>query len=235
MEQRQIRLGSSLNPSLLTDILPDIVMSVFALIVILLALVGELLLCRYFVGVSRSPPSEKESFVPSAIVFVLVSLLIGCHGVCFKTMGDYLLPLSCGAIATIVVTLCVPGHVSGSCNWVILLPSPFGVLGILVATVRRQHARRSGSSLSREEHLLTSLEQCLLCAVLVALIVLICLLALETSSGASALLGAMIGAGICMIAVGRARLARIAWRLEISARDQALNQASYDDSDIPSE
>merc|ERR1719401_430495 len=63
MDQRQIRLGSSLNPSILTDILPEIVMSVFALIVIILAFVGEILLCRYFVSVSRSPRAEEESIV----------------------------------------------------------------------------------------------------------------------------------------------------------------------------
>lgn len=235
MEQRQIRLGSSLNPSILTDILPEIVMSIFALIVVILTLVGELLLCQYFVDVSRRPLSEEASIVPSAIVFFLISLLAGCHGVCFTTMGDFLVPLSCVAIATIVVILSVPGHLTGSCSWAILLPSPFGVLGILVATIRRQRAHRSASSISREEQLLNSLEQFLLSSVLIALIVLICFLASKMGTGTSSFLGAVIGGGICLIALVRARMTRIAWRLEISARDQALNQASFEDSDIPSE
>ncbi|CAE7480154.1 unnamed protein product, partial [Symbiodinium necroappetens] len=52
LQERQARLGDT-NPSILTDILPDIVMGILSLIYMLLALVAELLLCRYLSELSH--------------------------------------------------------------------------------------------------------------------------------------------------------------------------------------
>ncbi|CAJ1368458.1 unnamed protein product [Effrenium voratum] len=46
LQERQARLGDN-NPSILTDILPDIFMGVLSLVYLILALVAEILLCRY--------------------------------------------------------------------------------------------------------------------------------------------------------------------------------------------
>ncbi|CAE7468872.1 unnamed protein product [Symbiodinium pilosum] len=52
LQERQARLGDA-NPSILTDILPDIVMGVLSLVYMLLAVLAELLLCRPVLRLSQ--------------------------------------------------------------------------------------------------------------------------------------------------------------------------------------
>jgi len=221
LTERQARLGYS-NPSILTDILPEIVMAILGLIFILLALVGEVLLCRYLNNLGRDGSRRigDDSLVPAAVVLMIVAALGACHGVCIRTNGDYFNSLGFGALATFITALCVPGGLAGSCSWVILIPSPIASLGLLIATIRG--SRSCGDALSREERLLRNAEQFMLCIVLVTLVVLICLLASGADPYSAAGVGAVAGAGICIIASLRACMVRAECR-QTSARDPPLN------------
>jgi len=219
--ERQARLGHS-NPSILTDILPQIVMAVLGLIFIILSLTGEVLLCRYLanLGGNSSGKFGHDSIVPSAIVLILVAMLASCHGVCIRTNGDYFNSVGFGALATFIAAVCVPGGVAGSCSWVILVPSPFASLGVLIAT--RNESRSCGRTLSREERLLRIAEQLVLGTVSAAFVVLICLLASGADSSPCASTGAVAGAGICIIVVLRAWMARAECR-KTSAREPSVS------------
>eukprot|EP00435_Cladocopium_sp_Y103_P033800 s2068_g8.t1 len=73
LQERQARLGDA-NPSILTEILPDIFFGVLSLIYILLALVAEILLCRHLQHVWHSG-EPMETPTACAVFLILVSLL----------------------------------------------------------------------------------------------------------------------------------------------------------------
>lgn len=224
LTERQARLGYS-NPSILTDILPEIVMAILGLIFIMLALIGEILLCRYLSNLSRGGSGRvgDDSIVPAAIVLLLVALLGTCHGVCIRTDGDFFNALGFGALATFIAALCVPGGLAGSCSWVILVPAPLSSFGVLIAAIRS--AKSCGDTLRPEERYLRTAEQFILVVVFVSFIGLICLLASKADTYQSAGAGAVAGAGICIIAVLRAWMARAECR-QTSARDPVLSTAA---------
>jgi len=218
LTERQARLGVS-NPSILTDILPEIVMAVLGLIFIILTVVGEVLLCRYLANLGRSSSGRlgDDSIVPSSIVLMIVAILGSCHGVCIETNGDYYNSIGFGALATFIAALCVPSGVVGSCSWVILLPSPMSTLCFLMATMKH-----GNHEMVREERLLRRAEQCVVSLLFVAFVLLICLLASDAGPSASSGLGALVGAGICLIAILRAWMARVECRHINSARDTVV-------------
>lgn len=224
LAERQARLGYA-NPSILTDILPQIVMAILGLFFIILSLVGEVLLCRYLENLGRSSSGKlgDDSIVPSATVLMIVAMLASCHGVCIRTNGDYFNSVGFGALATFIAAMCVPGGLVGSCSWVILVPSPIASLGILMATIRQSHS--CGRTFSKEERLLRNAEQLVLGMVLVAFVVLICLLASSAEPLYCSAAGTIPGAGICFIVALRACLARVECR-QTAAREVAASLAA---------
>lgn len=227
LNERQARMGYS-NPSILTEILPEIVMGILALIFILLALVGEVLLCRYLVNLGRED-NPGDSVVPSATVLAIVAMFVACHGVCIRTNGDYFSSVGFGALATFIAALCVPGGLAGSCSWVILVPSPIANLGLLIAAIRQ--SRSCGDSLSRLEHFLCLAEQVTLGMVLLVLVGLIVILADGRDSFLSAVLGTSAGAGVCFIASLRATMTLVECRRS-SARDLRGSFASCEETAV---
>jgi len=214
LHERQARLGDT-NPSILTEILPDIVMGILALVFMILALVAELLLCRYLNAVG-SGEGLAPPLAPCGIFFLLVSLLVCCRGVCIRTSGELFNFIGGGALATTVAALCLPDGPLGKSGWVLLVPWIFSAAGLFGASLMR--LRRCRHVLSREELLLRRVEQVLLLGVSIALLVLVLLLAPAPglqgaeSRSTSAGCGIFAGSGVCIVALLRSRMAIVEHR-----------------------
>eukprot|EP00913_Durusdinium_trenchii_P026160 g24541.t1 len=70
LQERQARLGDG-NPSILTEILPDIFFGILSFIYLILALIGEILLCRYLARLQKAPTAAPTS----CAVFLIINLL----------------------------------------------------------------------------------------------------------------------------------------------------------------
>eukprot|EP00440_Ansanella_granifera_P049874 gb/GFBE01054052.1/.p1 GENE.gb/GFBE01054052.1/~~gb/GFBE01054052.1/.p1 ORF type:complete len:351 (+),score=43.87 gb/GFBE01054052.1/:1-1053(+) len=208
LQERQARLGDT-NPSILTEILPDIVMGILALVFMILALVAEILLCRYLDGLRSA---EGPALAPVATFFMVVSVLTCCRGVCISTSGELFNCIGGGALATCVAALTVSGGPLGQSGWVLVLPWVASVAGLQMATAKR--IRRCRFVLCREELLLRVSEQAVLLFVLIGLLAIVFVLSplgqgipasgRRSRAGAA---GIATGAGICVLASLRARMA----------------------------
>ncbi|CAE8637122.1 unnamed protein product, partial [Polarella glacialis] len=141
-----------------------------------------------------------------------------------------------GVLATSTAALWVPGGPLGPSGWMLVLPWLFSVSGLMAAWVKR--LRRCSPVLSREELWLRLLEQIDLLGVLVALLVIVLVLAPQTGasghrrSAAAGTAGVVVGAGICIAAALRARMAVTESRLgSISERLLVLNLGARRDLD----
>lgn len=207
LNEHQARLGD-INPSILTSILPDIVMGVIGFIYVGIILVAECLFCHYL---DRMQRGESHTFVPSAVIFIIVSLLACVRGILVKSSSDLFSIFGCGAFATTAVALCLVGGILGDGNWALLLPSILTTIGLLIAAQRR--LRVCKAVLCREEYILRVVEQLVLLVVLIALLVLSLVLFLFRGhqsiqcNMASASAGATAGCGLCAAVVLRGRMA----------------------------
>lgn len=205
---RQARFGDA-NPSILTDILPDIVWSILGLLFLSLAVIGELLFCHYLDLRWRG---EQHELWPSATVFLFLSFLAFSQGVLVRSSGELFFFSGLAGLLT------GAGALLGCATWALPLPSTFSVACLIGSTGRRrQSARRV---LSQEELRLRLAEQAVLLAVAAALAGLALALAGHDSAAgagprphawtaAAATFGASAGAGVCGAASLRARLAMV--------------------------
>lgn len=213
LNEHQARLGDR-NPSILTSILPDIVMGIIGFIYIGIILVAECLFCRYL---DRMQHGESHTFVPSAVVFIIVSLLACVRGILVKSSSDLFGIFGCGALATTGVALCLVGGILGESNWALVLPSIISTIGLLITAKRR--LQNCALVLCREERILRIVEQLVLLAVLIALLVLGLVLFLYRGhrsvqcNMASAYAGSTAGCGLCAAVVLRGRMAVVENRL----------------------
>lgn len=228
LEQRQARMGNN-NPSILTDILPSIVMAIMGLVFLLFALWGEVWLYQYLANLDadgRESSGNIRSIKPAAAVLGIAAVLGSCHGVCIRTNGWFFNSLGFGALATCILALCVPGGLAGRQSWVILIPSPVACLGILLATVKQSRQLSNGAGQERKRDLKRLAEQCVLILLSVALVVLICLFASPADPFWRASAGAVVGAGICVVAILRALMLCMPPR-PTSAREFPRSQPSH--------
>jgi len=207
LNQGQARLGESAttnNPSILTELFPQVIMAMFGLVFVLLALVAEILLCRYL---DRGQRGESRTLVPSALFFILVSLLATCRGICINANAELFCFLGAGCLVSFTAALCVPGEPFVDSAWIFVLPQLASAFGLLVSACLR--LRRAKRVLTREERILRVVEQLMLIGLLAALGLLLWALAPagahHQSSASSA--GAAAGCLICLIAALRARMA----------------------------
>lgn len=228
LREHQARVGdpgSTSNPSILTELFPELVMTIFGLIFVVLALVGELMLCGYLDSTWRG---ESHSLVPSAVVFFFVAALAGCRGVCITTHADYFGVLGLGTMATIVAALCEPRWPSGEGGWLLAIPPALTAAALLVASAIR--LRQTSCVLSKKERSLRYLEEVVLVVVLLALALLAWTLAQHPRPGASteaALAGVVAGGGVCTIAALRAAMALVESRtILVSTRLQTWQALS---------
>lgn len=203
LQERQARLGDT-NPSILTDILPDIVMGILSLIYMLLALVAELLLCRYL-----SELSHGFDAVPVApvTVIMLVSILTCCRGLCIFTNSALFCCIGLAALSTCVLLLVTEDVPGPTC--VLFVPWAAAVLCLLLSAICQ--LRRCRCILCREELILRILElvvlTLVLASVLAAMVELSQSLALGIGDRHVGMAGIVAGTGICALALLHARMA----------------------------
>lgn len=226
LSERQARLGDT-NPSILTEILPDIVLAFLGLIFMALALTAEIMFCRYLSGVQQG---ETPAILPSAVVFIVVSLLAACRGICIRTSSALFVFFACGVLATSIAALCVKGGLLGRNGWVLVLPWCASAAGLLVCAVVRLRGCRL--VLNREERLLRIAEQVVLLEVFAALLVAVAMLVLSGgcdqgerlhAAHCQAVLpaSAAAGGGVCIVALLWGRMAFIESRTS-SVRDRLI-------------
>lgn len=206
MAERQARLGET-NPSILTELLPEIVMAVLGLIFMVMALTAEILLCRYFDLQQRG---QDGTLVPSAVLFIVLALLACCRGVCIRTNGEMFLLLGAGMLATTVVALRVPGGLFGASSWVLVLPALFSSAGFLLVAFAR--LRGFWEVFNRQERFLRIVEQAFAFVVLLSLGALALSLAKASSdrtavAAPATAFGSAVGFALCAIAVLRVQMA----------------------------
>lgn len=205
LKERQARLGDA-NPSILTDILPEIVMSILGLFFVALSFTGEFMLCRCLSG-------SCSSFLPCGTVFIIVAVLASCWGICVRSTELFNF-LGVAFFVTFVLAVSVPGGLAGSSAWLLTLPLLLSGAGLLANAMRKLHL--STRIFSREERLLRMIEQGVLGAILLALLGLGVALKLEgglhveeADEGTlwSLVAGGAAGVGVCVISLLRARMA----------------------------
>lgn len=199
LAERQARLGDS--PSILTELLPEIIIALLTFVCVILVLVGELLLCIYLGELGKG-----STFVPSAVVLMIVSLLACCHGLLISTNGDLFNFVGGGVLVTLAIAL------AGPASWVLVIPATVSTFALLLLAMRRLYV--CSVVLSREEKVLRVAELCVLGVVFGALLALVLMLRFASGEGqgafrgstAAAALGACAGVGICVVAGLRTRM-----------------------------
>eukprot|EP00933_Yihiella_yeosuensis_P017832 TRINITY_DN14822_c1_g1_i1.p1 TRINITY_DN14822_c1_g1~~TRINITY_DN14822_c1_g1_i1.p1 ORF type:complete len:340 (-),score=41.75 TRINITY_DN14822_c1_g1_i1:77-1096(-) len=211
LHERQARLGDT-NPSILTNILPDIVMAILSFLFLLLAFLAELLLCWYLEAVRLG---GNPALGPCASVFIVVSVITCCRGICISASGELFSFAGAAALLSSIASLSISGGPLGQHGWVLLLPWPLAVGGLLFCLTQR--LGRAKQVLSPEEKRLRLGEQGVLAVVLVALSVSIITLAGMDESAeshrVSGTAGIVAGAGVAAVAVLRGRMALVESRI----------------------
>merc|ERR1712228_194355 len=94
--------------------------------------VAEILLCRHLNKVQRGESSTIQS---CAAVFIVVSLLAACRGICIRNDSAMFVFFGSGVLATCVVTLCTTGGLLAKNGWILVLPWCVSAMGLLLAAV----------------------------------------------------------------------------------------------------
>jgi len=226
LSERQARLGDN-NPSILTEILPDIVLAFLGLIFMILALTAEIMFCRYLSSMQRG---EEPAILPSAVVFIVVSLLASCRGICIKTSSAMFFFLGCGVLATSIIAISVQGGLLSSHGWVLVVPWCVAAAGLLISAMLR--LRSCTRVITREERLLRIAEQVVLLEVLAALLLMVYMLIASGGcdegrhlhvAQCQAVLpaSAAAGGGVCLVAILWGRMALLESR-KGSIRDRLI-------------
>ncbi|CEL97175.1 unnamed protein product [Vitrella brassicaformis CCMP3155] len=158
LNEHTTRIGSDDNPSVLTEILPEIFLAMLGFFFVLLILASESLLCQFLAS------AQKSAMLVSMFVFG-VSLLCGCHGLCLKSDSAHVYGLlGLDGLVTLALLLGVREF-----DWpvsLIAMPSVVAAFCFLVCAGRDY--KRSADVLVREEKILRILESVFLLCILSA-------------------------------------------------------------------
>lgn len=209
LQAHQARLGMR-NPSIMTQLLPQIVMSIGGLAGLMLVVAGETMLCW---DLDTRSWGEEPSFGRSCAIFAVLSLLVGCQGLCVRG-AEALLVLGACLMATCGVAAWVPGGALGPSVWAVAVPSLAGSVGLQLLAIRGFGACRP--ILIREERLLRVAEQLAFIGITLSLGSMIyCLCEQGVGLGESlapSICGAVAGVCICIIAALQVRMALLEHR-----------------------
>mmetsp|Transcript_45929 Transcript_45929/g.84243 ORF Transcript_45929/g.84243 Transcript_45929/m.84243 type:complete len:386 (+) Transcript_45929:172-1329(+) len=221
LEERQARYGEE-NPSILTELLPEIVLSILGLVFVIITLIGEILLCWHLAAEQRG---HESSLGVSAAVLMFSGFLAVLHGVCVRSNGELFICAGGGVFLTFAFAVAIPDGFAGDHSWVILLPAVCSVAGISAASAKRLRSYTAADLLNPEERTLRAAELFVLLTVLLALLVAVAGLALSSTgepAGISYAAAALSGAGLCLIAFLRGRMVYIETRLEPPIRERLI-------------
>jgi len=196
LSERLPRLGE--RPSILTEILPDIVLAVMGFIFLVIAFAAESMFCVYLDSAQRGAPRALPA---AATLFSIAGLMATCHGVCFMHSPLYLIGGS-GLLATVVMFTATRGA-GPHAQAMAVLPAVFVVVGLEAVALNR--LRGYWHFLSREERILRGAEAAVLATLALATTSLQAKVrdARLAEAGSEA---AALGLGLCAVAALHVRL-----------------------------
>lgn len=214
--ERSQRFGAN-NPSLLTEILPDIVCAILGFFLLLLILLAEVAFCSYLASAQRGKP---YSMATSVIVTSLVALLAICRGVLLTDDSPVFIAAGGGIFCSMVIFAITRG-MSASSQAATLFPVVFSVAGLLATGIR--NFQKTRKVLSREERILRAGE--LLALMVMFFSVLACMWKVGgdifSEAGAH---GVAAGISMCALAALRGRMYCLELRSPVSERMFALRR-----------
>jgi len=198
LTEKALSLGTH-NPSILTEVLPEIVLAFLGAFFVLLIFAGEYALYAYLDSEQRGEP---YSLVTSVLLISFVAILTICHGVCLVDDSVLFLAVGLSLLATIVLFAATREaealHQAAS-----LAPVAIAVACLLVAGVMRFATTRK--ILSREERILRMLEILMLFVMLCSVLAVVWKVAFGLIAEAS-WHGTVSGASMCVVAALRGRM-----------------------------
>jgi len=197
LSERESRCGTD-NPSLITDLLPDIVLAIFGFLFMLLITVTEEVFCSYIAA-------KQASTLQFTVVVFLVSAigcLAVCHGICLMYDSLLFVLLGGGILATVITSVLIPS--SGPGFWALaIVPTIVVLTGLIITAAHRLCMTRS--VLNLEERILRIAEGAILVIMLAASVNLVHRIR-STSMGKVGVNGMITGISMCIIAVLRLRM-----------------------------
>eukprot|EP00927_Polykrikos_kofoidii_P011901 TRINITY_DN15093_c0_g1_i1.p1 TRINITY_DN15093_c0_g1~~TRINITY_DN15093_c0_g1_i1.p1 ORF type:complete len:389 (+),score=65.82 TRINITY_DN15093_c0_g1_i1:44-1210(+) len=153
--ERQPRLGGS--PSILTEILPQIVLSALSFLYLIIVFFGEYTLCRYLNSMARGDPAGLVVTVTLLSISGIIALAFGA--LC-KAGSGVLVAMGGGGIACLIAFVAESSGGGKSGQAFVVAPAVVAFAGLTISALRR--LRRYRKVLVREERLLRVAEVILL-------------------------------------------------------------------------
>jgi len=191
------RMGDD-NPSILTEILPELMFAVVGFLFVVLVSVAEYMLCLYLSAMHHG--AMHGAWVVA--LFACVAAVILCHGICLTNNSVQYVLVGSGLLATVVFFVMTQGSgPEGRC--LVVLPTAIVIAGFICAGIQRFFSIRK--FLSKEERLFRIAETIVLWIVFVAIA-----LAMWSLYGANLAVvkanGVVTGIAVCLITLLRARM-----------------------------
>mmetsp|Transcript_59095 Transcript_59095/g.105064 ORF Transcript_59095/g.105064 Transcript_59095/m.105064 type:complete len:346 (+) Transcript_59095:65-1102(+) len=206
LAERQPRLNDS--PSILTEVLPEIVLTVPGLVFLLLVFCSEYSLCVFL---SSSQQGRPRALPAATTLLVIVALLSLCQGALFLPNTSFWLSTGAGLLLfAISFAATQQPDCSAIAQAFAVLPFVLSVAGLLLASIWRM--RKYASVLRPEERVLLSVEAILLALLLLMLLGLAHQISREKLREAGPV-GCAAGTILCLLALPRARLALLQARI----------------------
>merc|ERR1711879_555303 len=166
----------------------------------------------------KASREEPRNVWPSAVIFMLLSILACCRGVIIDASGELYSFVGGGVFVTCIAVLCVPGGIASNSSWTYAFPFFIIAVSMLVVNIRK--LRRYALLLNKEERMLRVMETLVFLIVSTSLLILILLLAFCGEDGTGP---AECGVGVCLATLLRGRLALVHSRLG-SLKDRIINE-----------
>mmetsp|Transcript_3528 Transcript_3528/g.6792 ORF Transcript_3528/g.6792 Transcript_3528/m.6792 type:complete len:317 (-) Transcript_3528:232-1182(-) len=187
------------NPSALTEIIPEILLSVFGFFFLLLTFIGEFKLCGYL---NAARLSKAYSLAAPAWLLCISALLAICQGILFTHNSPLFIFGGSGLFLTMVIFAATRGG-SAESQALAIVPAAVAVFGLFLAMLAR--LRRHFHLLNREERVLRMSEVGSLATLSIALVLSAYKVAHSNLPEAETEV-AVAGGSLCVVAVLRVRL-----------------------------
>lgn len=196
--ERQQRHGPN-NPSILTEILPEILMAVLGFFFLIVSFCGEYALCSYLDSVQRGQPHTLAAVI---ILLGLSGAMSLCHGVCIVSNCAVFATVGVAVLATLVI-FAATREGEAAAQALCLMPAVIAVAVLIIALVWR--FSRTSYVLNREERFLRLGEMALLIVLFSATLSAAHSVSISLLSDAS-VRGCVAGASMCLVAALRGRM-----------------------------
>lgn len=199
LSERVVRIND--NPSILTEVLPDITTTIPGLIFLVLAFYSEFYLCEYLATSQAGEPSSLTSYM---VLSTCVALLSICQGTLFTENSALWISLGAGLLVSSLSFAASRGEQkSAFLQALIFLPFVLAVATLLTASIHR--LKRYAAVLRREEQTFQKIEVALLGILFICLASVAYKVFMDKLSEA-AMEGCLVGIFLCLLAFPRARL-----------------------------